>query len=307
MFERFTDRCRKVMALANQQAQRFNCEYIGSEHILLGLIKEGSGTGATVLKQLEISLPLLRDRVEGAIKAGPEAVLQGKLPQTPRAKKAIEHAIEEARSLGHDYVGTEHLLLGLVRDDGAAGTALRGFGLNIQDVRDEIRELLGRACPPGGSIDPHHPRILLPDCPLCRDISSLSASASFIQDLMGTYAVLSENQGCRGWCVLIVKDHREHMDDLPAAAQFIIFQDVIRAAAAIRSIFPTSGKSGLPPRINYECLGNLVPHIHWHIIPRHADDPEPTKAVWGWPEAQLKGAMTPEERTALIAKLRAAL
>jgi diadenosine tetraphosphate (Ap4A) HIT family hydrolase len=86
-----------------------------------------------------------------------------------------------------------------------------------------------------------------------------------------------------------------------------VFTDVIRVAHAIRETFPTSGKSGLPPRINYECLGNLVPHIHWHIIPRHADDPEPTKAVWGWPEAKLKGTMTPEQRTALIAKLRAAL
>ncbi len=97
------------------------------------------------------------------------------------------------------------------------------------------------------------------------------------------------------------------MDDLPISAQSIIFEDVARIAAAIRSVFPTSGKGGGPPRINYECLGNLVPHIHWHIIPRHADDPEPTKAVWGWTEERLKGTMTVEERKELVLTLRGAL
>ena len=144
MFERFTDRARKVMALANQEAQRFNHEYIGTEHILLGLVKEGSGVGANVLKNLEVDLRKVRLEVEKLVKSGPEMVTMGKLPQTPRAKKVIEYAIEEARNLNHNYVGTEHLLLGLLREqDGVAAQVLMNLGLKLEDVREEVLNLLG--------------------------------------------------------------------------------------------------------------------------------------------------------------------
>ncbi|MCG3129015.1 MAG: Negative regulator of genetic competence ClpC/MecB [Phycisphaerae bacterium] len=144
MFERFTDRARKVMALANQEAQRFNHEYIGTEHILLGLVKEGSGVGANVLKNLEVDLRRVRLEVEKLVKSGPEMVTMGKLPQTPRAKKVIEYAIEEARNLNHNYVGTEHLLLGLLREqDGVAAQVLMNLGLKLEDVREEVLNLLG--------------------------------------------------------------------------------------------------------------------------------------------------------------------
>jgi len=144
MFERFTDRARKVMALANQEAQRFNHEYIGTEHILLGLVKEGSGVGANVLKNLEIDLRKVRLEVEKLVKPGPEMVTMGKLPQTPRAKKVIEYAIEEARNLNHNYVGTEHLLLGLLREhDGVAAQVLMNLGLKLDQVREEVLNLLG--------------------------------------------------------------------------------------------------------------------------------------------------------------------
>ncbi len=144
MFERLTDRARKVMALANQEAQRFNHEYIGTEHILLGLVKEGSGVGANVLKHLEIDLRKVRLEVEKLVKSGPDMVTMGKLPQTPRAKKVIEYAIEEARSLNHNYVGTEHLLLGLLREqDGVAAQVLMNLGLKLEDVREEVLNLLG--------------------------------------------------------------------------------------------------------------------------------------------------------------------
>ena len=144
MYERFTDRARKVMALANQEAQRFNHEYIGTEHILLGLVKEGSGVGATVLKNLDIDLRKVRLEVEKLVKSGPDMVTMGKLPQTPRAKKVIEYAIEEARNLGHNYVGTEHLLLGLLRErDGVAAQVLMNLGLKLEEVREEVLNLLG--------------------------------------------------------------------------------------------------------------------------------------------------------------------
>ncbi len=144
MFERFTDRARKVMALANQEAQRFNHEYIGTEHILLGLIKEGSGVGATVLKNLDVDVKKVRLEVEKLVKSGPDMVTMGKLPHTPRAKKVIEYAIEEARSLNHNYVGTEHLLLGLLREtEGIAAQVLMNVGLRLEDVRQEVLNLLG--------------------------------------------------------------------------------------------------------------------------------------------------------------------
>ena len=144
MFERFTDRARKVMALANQEAQRFNHEYIGTEHILLGLVKEGSGVGATVLKNLDVDIKKLRLEVEKLVKSGPDMVTMGKLPHTPRAKKVIEYAIEEARSLNHNYVGTEHLLLGLLREtEGIAAQVMMNLGLRLEDVRQEVLNLLG--------------------------------------------------------------------------------------------------------------------------------------------------------------------
>jgi len=144
MFERLTDRARKVMALANQEAQRFNHEYIGTEHILLGLVKEGSGVGANVLKNLDVDLRKVRLEVEKLVKSGPDMVTMGKLPQTPRAKKVIEYAIEEARNLNHNYVGTEHLLLGLLREhDGVAAQVLMNLGLKLEQVREEVLNLLG--------------------------------------------------------------------------------------------------------------------------------------------------------------------
>ena len=149
MFERFTDRARKVMALANQEAQRFNHEYIGTEHVLLGLVKEGSGVGANVLKNLDVDLRKVRLEVEKLVKSGPDMVTMGKLPQTPRAKKVIEYAIEEARNLNHNYVGTEHLLLGLLREhEGVAAQVLMNLGLKLEEVREEVLNLLGAGVEP---------------------------------------------------------------------------------------------------------------------------------------------------------------
>ncbi len=149
MFERFTERARKVLALANQEAQRFNHEYIGTEHILLGLVKEGSGVGANVLKNMGVDLSKVRMEVEKLVKAGPEMLTMGKLPKTPRAKKVIEYSIEEARNLNHNYVGTEHILLGLLREqDGVAAQVLMNLGLKLDEVREEVLNLLGAGVEP---------------------------------------------------------------------------------------------------------------------------------------------------------------
>ena len=146
MYERFTDRARKVMQLANHEAQRFNHEYIGTEHMLLGLIKEGSGVAANVLKNLDIDLRKVRLEVEKIVQTGPGGaqIILGKAPHTPRAKKVIEYAVEEARGLNHNYVGTEHLLLGLLREqEGVAAQVLMNLGLKLEDVREEVLNLLG--------------------------------------------------------------------------------------------------------------------------------------------------------------------
>lgn len=116
MYERFTDRAKMTMQLANQEAQRLNHEYIGTEHMLLGLLKEGSGVAATVLNNLEVDLRKARFQVEKIVQSGPDMATVGKLPMTPRAKTAVNRAMEAARNLSHNYVGTEHLLLGLMRE-----------------------------------------------------------------------------------------------------------------------------------------------------------------------------------------------
>ncbi len=151
MYERFTDRARKVMQLANQEAQRFNHEYVGTEHVLLGLVKEGSGVAANVLKNLDVDLRKIRIEVEKIVQAGPDMVTMGKLPQTPRAKKVIDYAIEEARNLNHNYVGTEHLLLGLLREqEGVAAQVLMNLNLKLEEVREEVLNLLGHGMDAGG-------------------------------------------------------------------------------------------------------------------------------------------------------------
>ncbi len=144
MFERFTERARKVMALSNQEARRFNHGYIGTEHILLGLLKEGSGVGPNVLKNLDVELHKVRMEVEKRIEAGPEMVAVGELPHTPRTKNVLEYAVEEARNLNHNYIGTEHLTLGLLREqDGLAAQVLMNLGLKLDEVRQEVLKLLG--------------------------------------------------------------------------------------------------------------------------------------------------------------------
>tara|TARA_R110000782_G_scaffold102483_5_gene189509 strand:+ start:12634 stop:14622 length:1989 start_codon:yes stop_codon:yes gene_type:complete len=146
MFERFTDRARKVMALANQEAQRLNHEYIGTEHILLGIVKEGAGVGCSALKALDVDFRKVRREVEKLVPAGPEVILEGKLPQTTLTKRVMQYAVEEARSLNHNYVGTEHLLLSLLREhDGVAAQVLVNLGLTLKNVREEVIELLGEA------------------------------------------------------------------------------------------------------------------------------------------------------------------
>jgi ATP-dependent Clp protease ATP-binding subunit ClpA len=150
------------MQLANQQAHRFRHEYIGTEHLLLGLVQEGSGVAANVLKRLDVDLRKIRREVELIVQHGPggdDVSPAGRLPQTPRTKKVIEYAIEEARELNHNYVGTEHLLLGLLREqEGVAAQVLMNLGLELEDVREEVLNLLGHNTPMIAGAAPDAPK-----------------------------------------------------------------------------------------------------------------------------------------------------
>ncbi len=148
MFNRFTERARKIILLAKEEAKRFNHDYIFTEHILLGLVREGEGVAAIVVQKMGLSLQQIRLEIEKIVKPGSNTVISGDIPFTPKAKKAIELSGEEARSLGHNYIGTEHLLLGLIREgEGVASQVLLNMGVDLDKVRQEIIELLGSATP----------------------------------------------------------------------------------------------------------------------------------------------------------------
>ncbi len=146
MFNRFTERARKVLLLAKEEARRFNHDYIGTEHILLALVSEREGVAATVIQNLGVDLENIRQEIEKFMHPGPPTQVLGELPFTPRAKKSLELAAEEARSLGHNYIGTEHILLGLIKEsEGLASQVLVLLGLELEKVRTQIMELLGEA------------------------------------------------------------------------------------------------------------------------------------------------------------------
>ncbi len=146
MFQRFTDRARQVVVLAQAEARRLDHNWIGTEHILLGLISEGNGVAARTLESLGIGLDAVRQQVEEIIGRGQQAP-SGHIPFTPRAKKVLELSLREAQQLGHDYIGTEHILLGLVREgDGVAAQVLVRLGADLNRVRQQVTQLLaGRA------------------------------------------------------------------------------------------------------------------------------------------------------------------
>ena len=144
-FDKFTERARKVLSLAQEEAQRFQHNYIGTEHLLLGLVREGEGVAAKVLSNLGIELYRVRNAVEFIIGRGDRIVL-GEIGLTPRAKKVIELAVDEARRLNHHYIGTEHLLLGLVREgEGIAAGVLQSLGVNLEKVRTQTILVLSQS------------------------------------------------------------------------------------------------------------------------------------------------------------------
>ena len=144
MFERFTERARKVIILAREEAIRLGHNFVGTEHLLLGLIREGDGLAVAILKKLNVNISAVKGEIEKIVSVGSEFSPAGEIPFTTQAKKVLEYAISEARSLGHNYIGTEHLLLGLIREgEGIASLVLRDFGVSVASAKAQAQELLG--------------------------------------------------------------------------------------------------------------------------------------------------------------------
>jgi ATP-dependent Clp protease ATP-binding subunit ClpC len=196
MFERFTDRARRVVVLAQEESRMLNHNYIGTEHILLGLAHEGEGVAAIALAELDISLESVREKVLEIVGPGEETPT-GHIPFTPRAKKVLELALREALQLGHNYIGTEHILLGLIREaEGVAAQVLTSLGADLEKVRETVIRLLSdsvgrKEATTGAELDDplsaiaesvitHQPGMLgpanTPICPGCR--SSLAETAA---------------------------------------------------------------------------------------------------------------------------------
>ncbi len=178
MFERFTDRARRVVVLAQEEARMLNHNHIGTEHILLGLIHEGNGVGAKALESLGISLEAARHRIEELVGQGGSAPI-GHIPFTPRAKKVLELSLREALELGHNYIGTEHILLGLIRvGDGVAAQVLDELGADASRLRQEVIHLLSgevEGVPEGVTENAPEPAPQ-PRCPRCRRLLTETAA-----------------------------------------------------------------------------------------------------------------------------------
>jgi ATP-dependent Clp protease ATP-binding subunit ClpA len=211
MFERFTDRARRVVVLAQEEARMLNHNYIGTEHILLGLAHEGEGVAAKALEALDIHLEAVRQQVEEIIGKGPNAPT-GHIPFTPRAKKVLELSLRESLQLGHDYIGTEHILLGLIREgDGVAAQVLVRLGADLNRVRAEVIKLVhgGR-----GETERAGPR---PNPPI-RDVlfrEVQSALRSFDERL----TAIERHLGMREGPAAAQHDPSLTQEDSPAAAQ----------------------------------------------------------------------------------------
>lgn len=165
MSNRFTERAQRVILIAQEEAKRLNHDYVGTEHLLLGLIALGEGVAAQVLANLGVDLRRVRGEIEKIVGTGDNVMLLGEIPFTPRAKKVLELAVEEAQNMGHNYVGTEHLLLGLIREEeGVAARVLENIGVRLDVVREEVISLLGEGHSPSAgsgqssspSAAPHH-------------------------------------------------------------------------------------------------------------------------------------------------------
>jgi len=243
-FERFTERARRVMVLAREEAQRLNHDHIGTEHLLLGVIGEGEGVAAKVLTNLGLPLAKVRIQVESALTKG-EHPVEGDIDLAPAAKKAIELAADEARQFGHHYVGTEHLLLGLLREgEGIAATALQGLGLTLEAADAEVERVLATPAPAEESPEP----IRVPGGQIWRQQPVTVVTRRPPQEqALRPPSEPSRSQPAARPLTALIEDVRAHLDAKHAAREqaLTLCRDALRHSAnAIRAVhrgeFPTA-------------------------------------------------------------------
>jgi ATP-dependent Clp protease ATP-binding subunit ClpC len=229
MFAKLTDRAQKVLTLAKEEARRFFHEYIGTEHLLLGLVAEGTGIAANVLKNLGIDPQKIRREISKLVHPGVDASIVEEIPMTPRSQKVIEYAIGESRELGHNYVGTEHLLLGLMREqEGVASQVLMNLGLRRADLREEILAILTLPAhgDEGSAVDSEH----------------LAANDKHLQHLPAPAREIAEEFQCQIDVVQEGKEDAISAQDWPKAAALRDLQEKLtKLLADFLRQWPASG------------------------------------------------------------------
>ena len=273
-FDRFNDRAKRVLALAQDEAIRFNHNYIGTEHLLLGLIREGEGVAARVLSSLGVELPKVRTAVEFIVGRIASETTPSEITLSPRVKKVIEFAVEESRKLGHSNVGTEHLLLGIIREgEGIASGVLQSLGVTLEQVRHQVIATLGQSWPPtgGGMVVEGRPdpRGSLIDAQgrkrdwYCEDVLSGKLKVHVIHE---DELVLAFEHPAPEYVAHAVVIPKTHVASLMAdeAADPVLLSAMIRAVQAVaRSVglheqgFRIEANAGAP---------GVTPHVHWHVI-----------------------------------------
>jgi len=179
MANRFTERAQRVILIAQEEAKRLTHDFVGTEHVLLGLIALGEGVAAQTLAASEVDLRRVRSEIEKIVGTGDTVMLLGEIPFTPRAKKVLEYAVEEAQHMGHQYVGTEHLLLGLLREEeGVAARVLENMGLRLDTIREKVINLL----------EPPEPITTSPPKPHVKSVPPIGESLARIADALESLA-----------------------------------------------------------------------------------------------------------------------
>jgi ATP-dependent Clp protease ATP-binding subunit ClpA len=259
MFERFTDRARRVVVLAQEEARLLNHNWIGTEHLLLGMISEGEGVAAKVLTKLGISLEAVRAKVESIIGEGGKEPPSGHIPFTPRSKKVLELSLREALQLGHNYIGTEHILLGLIREgEGLAAQVLVNMGADLSTVRQSVMQELSGYSRRGGAGGPFPP---VPETP------AMARSRVDARRLAGSRAVGSHHQ------LLALLDIKDSLA-AKALAEFGVTREAVEDQ--LSRLDPAGTSDETPEEAGARRIGLRV---EGKLIALEIDDPELAEAL----------------------------
>ena len=269
-FDRFNDRAKRVLALAQDEAVRFDHNYIGTEHLLMGLIREGEGGAAHVLDSMGVEISKVRVAVEHIIGRGPAGVAPSEITLSPRTKNVIQLAIEEARKLGHSHVGTEHLLLGMVREgEGIAPQILGSLGVTLEKVRHQVIATLGQQAPVGVPTrrDPRFDKYYDAEGKkrdwFCEDVLSGKLDVQILHQDERVMAFHHPDPMTPLHVVVIPKAHvagllaPEALDPDLMRSVVVAIQEVARLLGLRDRGFYVRANAAAP---------DVTPHMHWHVM-----------------------------------------